>query len=169
MRIRFSALVIITLAGCKAHQEPLDKYLIQLKRQAQVDIVALEPVFDTGISRYTSAHLRHPFELPEDLTLLPISHSSQNCENSLPSDQQGPLVHLKANQLRLKGVLNQAGGVSALIEVPTGQLVKVDSGQPMALMNGAITEVSMDRVWVQEFIVDGFGCWQKHDTQLALK
>ncbi|MCG9584318.1 pilus assembly protein PilP [Vibrio tubiashii] len=167
MKINRLLPLIALVSGCKANQAPLEEYLAQLKRDAEVGGYELAPLIDVQSPKYTAHQVRQPFELPQ--AALSINQQALTKDCWQPKRNTSQLATFPLSQLQLKGVMSRGGRNSALIEAPTGRLVQVNSGSNLGLNHGKVTKVADDYLFVQEAIADGLGCWQLRETKLALK
>lgn len=167
MKINRLLPLIALVSGCKANQAPLEEYLAQLKRDAEVEVYELAPLIDVQSPIYTAHQVRQPFELPQ--AALSINQQALTKDCWQPKRNTSQLATFPLSQLQLKGVMSRGGRKSALIEAPTGRLVQVNSGSNLGLNHGKVTKVADDYLFVQEAIADGLGCWQLRETKLALK
>ncbi|MDA0128807.1 pilus assembly protein PilP [Vibrio sp. MarTm2] len=157
------------LLGCQANEESLDEFVAQVERKARQDVVDLKPVFDFQISAYQSHNLREPFVLPQAALVLNQPLAKTDCWQPAKRRKTGQLERFPLSKLRLKGVMGSGGRVSALVQTPEGNVVKVSSGQYIGLNNGKVTHVADDYLKINETLPDGLGCWNKRSVKLALK
>ncbi|KIE19566.1 fimbrial protein [Vibrio sinaloensis] len=157
------------LLGCQANEESLDEFVAQVERKARQDVVDLKPVFDFQISAYQSHNQREPFVLPQAALVLNQPLAKADCWQPAQRRKTGQLERFPLSKLRLKGVMGSGGRVSALVQTPDGNVVKVSSGQYIGLNNGKVTHVADDYLKINETLPDGLGCWNKRSVKLALK
>ncbi|KGY10744.1 pilus assembly protein PilP [Vibrio sinaloensis] len=157
------------LLGCQANEESLDEFVAQVERKARQDVVDLKPVFDFQISAYQSHNQREPFVLPQAALVLNQPLAKADCWQPVQRRKTGQLERFPLSKLRLKGVMGSGGRVSALVQTPEGNVVKVSSGQYIGLNNGKVTHVADDYLKINETLPDGLGCWNKRSVKLALK
>lgn len=71
--------------------------------------------------------------------------------------------------IALKRGDEQRGSISALVQTPTGSVVKVKAGQYVGINNGKVTRVDDNYLLINETLPDGLGCWNQRNVKLALK
>ena len=59
--------------------------------------------------------------------------------------------------------------ITALVQTPKGNVVKVRKGQYMGSNNGQVVDIKSRQITLKETLPDGMGCWQKRYVKLALK
>lgn len=162
----FSGLLLV---GCKANQEPLDAYVAQVERNARKDVVDLKPVIDFKTTRYIAHKEREPFVLPQAALVLNQPVSKRDCWQPAKRRKSDKLEQFPLSKLRLTGVMSGNGQISALVQTPTGNVVRVNAGHYIGLNNGKVTRVTDKYLQINETLPDGLGCWNKRNVKLALK
>ncbi|NOI16173.1 pilus assembly protein PilP [Vibrio hepatarius] len=161
--------LLLVLVGCKANQEPLDDYIAQVERKARKDVVALKPVIDFKTSTYFAHKQREPFVLPQAALVLNQPVAKKDCWQPAKRVKSGKLEKYPLSKLRLTGVMSGNGQVSALVQTPKGNVVRVNAGHYIGLNNGKVTRVTDKFLQINETLPDGLGCWNKRNVKLALK
>tara|TARA_Y100001956_G_scaffold81093_1_gene97758 strand:- start:1816 stop:2328 length:513 start_codon:yes stop_codon:yes gene_type:complete len=162
-------IVIAALAGCQANEDSLDGFITQVEQKARQDVVDLKPVLDFEVSHYQSHQQREPFVLPQAALVLNQPIVKADCWQPNERQKTGQLERFPLSKLRLKGVMGSGGRVSALVQTPEGNVVKVNSGQYIGLNNGKVAYVAESYLKINETLPDGLGCWNKRSVKLALK
>lgn len=161
--------LLLSLMGCQANEEPLDDFVNQLELKARKDVVDLKPVLDFQVSAYQAHQDREPFVLPQAALVLNQPVVKADCWQPVQRRKTGKLERFPLGKLRLKGVMGSGGSVSALVQTPEGNVVKVSPGQYIGLNNGKVTYVAENYLKINETLPDGLGCWNKRSVKLALK
>lgn len=161
--------VLLTLSGCKANQESLENYLIQVDNQTRREVAKLAPVVQFQIFPYTQHRQREPFVLPQEALVNNQSSAKSDCWQPTPRARNGALERFPLSALSLKGVMSSGGTVSALVQTPSGSVSKVKAGEFVGLNNGQIIRVSDTYLLIKETLPDGLGCWNQRNVKLALK
>ncbi|MFB9213955.1 pilus assembly protein PilP [Vibrio sinaloensis] len=162
-------MALFSLLGCQANTDPLDEFVAQVERKARQDVVDLKPVIDFQITPYQAHQQREPFVLPKAALVLNQPVVSKDCWQPAKRKKTSQLERYPLSKLKLKGVMGSQGRVSALIQTPAGNVVKVNKGQYIGLNNGKVTHVSANYLKINETLPDGLGCWNKRSVKLALK
>ncbi|WP_260260001.1 pilus assembly protein PilP [Vibrio intestinalis] len=160
---------VLALAGCRAHQGSLPEFVATAERQAQVKVLDLKPALDFKTGKYSAHYDRKPFALPQAALVLNQPQARKDCWQPIQRKRVGPLETFDLEKLRLKGVMSKSGSNSALVQTPSGIVVKVEVGQFIGLNNGKVTQVNADYIQVNETLPDGLGCWSRRNVKLALK
>lgn len=161
--------LMLLLVGCKANQEPLDEYVAQVELKARKDVVDLKPVVDFKISQYAAHKTREPFVLPQAALVLNQPLAKKDCWQPAKRRKTGKLEQFPLSKLRLTGVMSGNGQISALVQTPKGNVVRVNAGHYIGLNNGKVTRVTDKYLQIKETLPDGLGCWNKRNVKLALK
>lgn len=159
----------LLLAGCKANQAPLDQFRQQIESSARHQVASLAPVLEFKASAYQAHDLREPFVLPKVAIAMNQPVAKVDCWQPEPRRKSGRLERYPLSKLRLTGVMSSQGAISALIQVPTGEVIKATRGQYIGVNNGKITKVTQSYLTINETLPDGLGCWNTRNVKLALK
>ena len=162
-------LVISTLVGCKANQDSLEDFVVQVEVQARKDVVQLVAASEFIAAQYLQRTHRPPFELPKEAVVLTQPKAKKNCWQPTRRSRTGKLEKFPLEQLRLKGVIGSGSQISGLVQTPKGNVVKVHKGQFIGLNSGRIAKVTSQYVLINETLPDGLGCWHRRNVRLALK
>lgn len=172
MKVKLSLVlpcVLMLLSGCKANQDSLSDFVSQTEQKARKDVSALTPLKEFKVAEYSQHAMREPFVLPQAALVLNQPNVKKDCWQPAPRRKTGQLERFPLGKLRLKGVMSSNGRVSALVQTPTGNVVKVNAGHYVGLNNGKITRVTNQYLQINETLPDGLGCWNKRNVKLALK
>lgn len=163
------SLICIGLLGCQANKEPLDSYIAQVERQARKDVVSLQAALEFESASYIGHQLREPFVLPKSALVQSQPLVVKDCWQPRQRRKTGQLERFALSKLQLKGVMGSGSSVSALVQTPTGNVVRVSHGQYLGLNNGKVTRITPKSITVKETLPDGLGCWENRHVKLALK
>lgn len=162
-------LMFSILAGCKANQDSLEEFVVQVETRARKEVEELGPTSEFIAAQYQQRTHRPPFELPKEAIVLAQPKVKKDCWQPSRRHRTGKLEQYPLSQLRLKGVMGNGNQVSGLVQTPKGNVVKVQKGQFIGLNNGRITQVTSQYVLINETLPDGLGCWHRRNVRLALK
>ncbi|OCH25296.1 pilus assembly protein PilP [Aliivibrio sp. 1S128] len=171
MNSRFLLLVIsaLVLVGCKANKESLDSFYIEAKQQGKSSVDTLSHALPFEVEAYSQVSGRSPFILPKlpEIATQPIK--KKTCWQPQYRKKTGSLERFSLKRLRLKGVMGADSDITALVQTPKGNVVKVRKGQYMGSNNGQVVDIKSRQITLKETLPDGMGCWQKRYVKLALK
>ena len=159
----------LVLTGCKANKEPLDLFYAEAKKQGHIDVEKLTTVGTFGVEAYSQVTGRSPFVLPKQAELSRLPINKKTCWQPKYRRKTGLLEQYSLKNLRLKGVIGSGSDLTALVQIPKGNVVKVHKGHFMGGDNGHVVQINSQYVLVKETLPDGMGCWQKRHIKLALK
>ena len=162
-------LIVSVVAGCKANQDSLEDFVVQVEARARKDVEQLGPTSEFVAVQYQQKTHRPPFELPKEAIVLTQPKAKKDCWQPTRRSRTGKLEKYPLDQLRLKGVMGSGSQVSGLVQTPKGNVVKVQKDQFIGLNNGRITKVTSQYVMINETLPDGLGCWHRRNVRLALK
>ncbi|OIQ25400.1 pilus assembly protein PilP [uncultured Vibrio sp.] len=157
------------LVGCNANQDSVDEFVSRVESQARKEVQHLAPLIKFQASAYQADGLREPFVVPTFVRVQEQAIVKKDCWQPSKRSKSGQLERYPISKLRLKGVMGSSEQVSALIQTPSGQVVKVGKGQFIGLNNGRVTRVTPKYLLINETLPDGLGCWSKRNVRLALK
>lgn len=158
----------LLLVGCKAHEEPLTEYLSEVEFHRQQVSTPRTSILPFQAFHYAQQGKREPFSLPQDGKHHLQSSSESECwQPKLHSNSEIVKEYL-LSQLRFKGVISREGEKSALVQTPTGKIVRINVGQHLGSQGGQVTQITDDYLLIKETLPDGFGCWLQSYTKLAL-
>lgn len=160
---------VLALVGCRANQDSLPEFVTTAEQQAQVKVLELKPALAFQTEQYTAHRARKPFALPQAALVMNQPQERKDCWQPIQRKRVGPLETFALEKLRLKGVMSKSGRNSALVQTPSGIVMKVEVGQFIGLNNGKVTQVNADYIQVNETLPDGLGCWSRRNVKLALK
>ncbi|EGU29672.1 fimbrial assembly protein [Vibrio ichthyoenteri ATCC 700023] len=164
-----SLLISSVLLGCRAEQTPLEYELpiIQLQAQSADKNIILQNEGLPMVEIYRAQSLRSPFSLPAAVNDAG-SLVTKDCWQPQQRNGQGTLERYPLNHLNVKGVMSRANRHTALLQVPSGQVVSVEEGHFVGLNQGRVTQVTPEYVQIEETLPDGLGCWKRRDIKITL-
>ena len=165
----YSILLLLLLSGCKANEDSLEDFVVQVEAKARKEVEQLVPASEFAAATYQRRAFRPPFELPQEAIVQNQPLVKKNCWQPRTRARNGKLEKYPLNQLRLKGVMGSDSSVFGLVQTPIGNVVNVKKGQFIGLNNGRVTKVTSQYVLINETLPDGLGCWHKRNVRLALK
>ncbi|BCL71401.1 putative Pilus assembly protein PilP [Vibrio nigripulchritudo MADA3029] len=162
-------MVVVALSGCRANQEPLQDFILKTQQSASTQVSKLQAEQTFKASEFNPLSTRAPFALPKIAVVQTQPSLVKDCWQPSSRRKNGKLERFALTQLQLKGVMGSGNSVSGIIQVPTGQVVKVKKGHYLGLNNGKIIKITPKHLTIQETLPDGLGCWQQRNVKLALK
>lgn len=79
-----------------------------------------------------------------------------------------PLESYPLSQLHLVGILSQQNKIWGLISSPDGSIYNIEVGQYIGQNYGQVTEITPEKIVVQETLSDGLGGWLIHTKELPI-
>jgi type IV pilus assembly protein PilP len=157
------------LFGCNANQDSIDEYFQRAESKAYEEIEHLAPMTHFRTSVYQVGEIRDPFSVPVNLKEQAQTLAKSECWQPDTRLRREQLERYPLSKLKLKGMMSREKRALALIETPSGQVVKVGRGEFIGLNSGQITHVTSKYLQLKETIPDGMGCWSRRSVRLALK
>lgn len=167
--VLYSTLLLLMLSGCKANQDSLEDFVVQVELKAKKEVEQLVPATEFSAATYQRRAFRPPFELPKEAIVQNQPLVKKDCWQPSARARSGMLEKYPLSKLRLKGVMGSGKSVFGLVQTPKGNVVNVKKGQFIGLNNGRVTKVTSQYVLINETLPDGLGCWHKRNVRLALK
>lgn len=165
----YSILLLLMLSGCKANQDSLEDFVVQVELKAKKEVEQLIPATEFAAATYQRRAFRPPFELPKEAIVQNQPLVKKDCWQPSARARSDKLEKYPLSKLRLKGVMGSGTSVFGLVQTPKGNVVNVKKGQFIGLNNGRVTKVTSQYVLINETLPDGLGCWHKRNVRLALK
>ncbi|MDR9825461.1 pilus assembly protein PilP [Vibrio sp. FNV 38] len=160
---------LLLLGGCKANQDSLEEYVQKMKLSAAKEVQALAPAMIFKASAYQQYDSHQPFSLPPAALVVDQPVINLDCWQPTQRKKHGKLERYPLTKLKLRGVIGDAGQVSALIQTPQGHVIRVQKGQYVGLNNGKVTQINSHQLVLKEILPDGLGCWNSRSVTLAMK
>jgi len=160
----------LLLLGCGAATDDLQPYVQQVKARHipfTSELPRVEPFLPQP---YTGHSLRPPFtEVKPEAMLSRLAQARKGkCLQPQHNDTPQPLEQYSLDNLSMRGTLGDKQGLWALVRTQDGELFKVGVGSYIGLHHGKVTRVTATSVELEEWLADGKGCWQRHQTRLEL-
>ncbi|MFC5078801.1 Pilus assembly protein, PilP [Vibrio thalassae] len=168
VRINIVLLSSVILFGCLANQEPLEPFVTQTLRDAQLTHARMPLFTPIQAIKFHSVTQGTPFSLPEAAQ----EHSSSSANLSCWQPKQRskmPLERYLLSELQLKGVMGKGEQLTGLVAIPINQVVAVKVGQYIGENSGLVKQITPDSLVIHETLPDGLGCWRQRKMTLALK
>ncbi|PTP85685.1 fimbrial protein [Vibrio splendidus] len=165
----YSTLLLLVLTGCKANEDSLEDFVVQVEAKARKEVEQLVPATEFLAATYQRRAFRPPFELPKEAIVQNQPLVRKDCWQPSARSRNGKLEKYPLSKLRLRGVMGSGTSVFGLVQTPKGNVVNIKKGQFIGLNNGRVTKVTSQYVQINETLPDGLGCWHKRNVRLALK
>lgn len=169
MKNNVVVLVSVLLLGCQANDESLIDFIRDVETQARDDVIKLKPATAYQVVPYKASVRRTPFALPKEVHSVTQPMTTLDCWQPTSRASSEQLEHFPLERLRLKGVIGMGAQMSGLIQVPSGKVYRVQTGEYIGQNNGFVASISSDHLLINETLPDGLGCWKKRKVTLALK
>ena len=167
-RAKVVALLCVFLFGCKANQEPLLLEVSDTPRYVSETISDVAQLH-SGFSQYSldaSFELkRDPFSIPESINK--ATHSSNQCPQSNNVSNNNS-INLPLDDLRLAGIVGRKTDYIALIELPSGGVIRGVIGQRIGLEQNIITDISSKVLTISRWTLEDGQCQLVADTRLKI-
>lgn len=165
----FSVIVWFFLTGCKANKESLELFYAEAKKQGHIDVEQLTTVSTFDVDGYSQIAGRSPFVLPKRAELSRPPINKKTCWQPKYRKKMELLEQYSLNKLSFKGIIGSGSDITALVQIPKGNIVKVSKGQFMGSHHGRVLQINSQYVLLKETLPDGVGCWQQRHIKLVLK
>ncbi|WP_019278108.1 pilus assembly protein PilP [Vibrio coralliilyticus] len=160
--------IILILLGCRANQRPLELLVPKAYQHRHDENTDFIPTIDQAhlltISDFQSE--RDPFALPESISH--VRTEKPLCQSNPNVASKGELAGYPLQQLRLAGTMGKEREQTALIELPSGNIIKSKLGHSIGVNKGTITSISSDVIQIREMVKDHQGCWTARSVRLAM-
>ena len=162
----------LVLAGCGNGQRDLEQWVEDVKARPAEPIEPIPPIRSPDTFAYTAHDERDPFRP------LRRERDEPRDEEEVPDAvADGPqpdfdrrreyLEEFPLDTLSMVGTLSQEGQDFALIRDTEGVIHRVREGNYLGENHGEVTEVTENRVRLQELVPDGPG-WREREAEIAL-
>ncbi|NOI32058.1 pilus assembly protein PilP [Vibrio coralliilyticus] len=169
MPTKFAMLfIILILLGCRANQQPLKLLVPKAVQHPQDESTDLIPTIEQAHLRTISGFQseRDPFALPQSISR--VRTEKPLCQLNPNVASKGELAGYPLQQLRLAGTMGKEREQTALIELPSGNIIKSKLGHSIGVNKGTITSISSDVIQIREMVKDHQGCWTARSVRLAM-
>lgn len=158
----FVFMVFITfLSGCSSQGGKMKKsedFVSQVQQTKGQQVEPL-PQFSTPVLPQATPNIpRNPFA--------PAVENQQLKPDT--SHQPGPLESFPLTDLHYVGVLSQSNQIWGLIITPTGAIYSIAIGQYIGQNYGKVTQITPQKITIQETVSDGIGGWVTRTKELPI-
>jgi type IV pilus assembly protein PilP len=160
--------IILILLGCRANQQPLELLVPKAAQHQQDESSDFIPAIGQAHLRVVSDFQseRDPFALPESISH--VRTEKPLCQSNSNVASKGELAGYPLQKLRLAGTMGKEREQTALIELPSGNIIKSKLGHSIGVNKGTITSISSDVIQIREMVKDHQGCWIARSVRLAM-
>jgi type IV pilus assembly protein PilP len=162
----FVSMILVACSGGAEHSD-LRAYIkeVQAKPAGKIDPVPTYPPYETFI--YGSASKRSPFDQPVDIQRRVYAQANSNIQPDFNRVKQH-LESFDLSSLIMVGTLSQGGNLWALIQDPSGGIVKVAKGNYMGKNHGKVLVVDNTKIELMEIVSNGLDGWVERPRLLTL-
>lgn len=121
----YSIVLLLALSGCKANQDSLEDFVIQVEAKARKEVEQLVPATEFSAATYQRRTFRPPFELPKEAIVQNQPLVKKDCWQPSARARSSKLEKYPLSKLRLKGVMGSGSSVFGLVQTPKGNVVNV--------------------------------------------
>ncbi|MFK7159500.1 pilus assembly protein PilP [Marinospirillum sp. MEB164] len=162
-------LSLFSLAACgpSPQIEALQAELDAMRARPQGRIDPLPEIPQIEVRHYHQASARDPFQSSRE----PVSlNLAQAASGLMPDLERKPevLENWTLEQLRLSGIIERRGQLTALILAPDRQLHSVGRGDYMGRNHGRITRIDAQGLTLTELYMNAQGQWQERENHLHI-
>ena len=169
-RLVLVALVLALLTGCQQQSmQDLVSFVDNAYKDEKPEIEPLPPIVPYEEFIYSADELADPFARTNVFVGTEESEESGEAAGIDPNRRKEPLEAFPLDGLRLDGVLDFRGKLSAIVRSPDGDSVPVSVGNYMGLNNGEILSINSEEqfVEVEEIVRNATGKWEKRIVKLT--
>ena len=169
-RIAIVALAFVLLAGCQQQSmQDLVSFVEDAYKNEKPEIEPLPPIVPYEEFIYEADELADPFARTNVFVGTTDSEESEEAAGIDPNRRKEPLEAFPLDGLRLDGVLDFRGTLSAIVRSPDGDSVPVAVGNYMGLNNGEILSINSEEqfVEIEEIVRNATGQWEKRIVKLT--
>lgn len=157
---------LVACSGGSGHED-LRAYIgeVKAKPAGKIDPIPTYPPYETFI--YTAASKRSPFDQPVDIQRRVYAEANSN----LKPDFNRTKEHLESfdlANLSMVGTLSQGGNLWALVQDPSGGIVKVAKGNYIGRNHGKVIAVDNTKLELMEIVSNGLDGWVERPRLLTL-
>ena len=171
---KYSLVLIASLGlfivGCQQQSmQDLVSFVENAYKDEKPEIEPLPPIVPYEEFIYTADELADPFARTNVFVGTDDSEESEEAAGIDPNRRKEPLEAFPLDGLRLDGVLDFRGILSAIVRSPDGDSVPVTVGNYIGLNNGEILSINSEEqfVEVEEIVRNATGKWEKRIVKLT--
>jgi type IV pilus assembly protein PilP len=152
---RYSLICIamgVLLSGCGGQDSKMEKtqeFVTKVQQSKEQNVEPLPQFTTPALPQNTQNISRNPFA--------PAVENQQLKPDT--SHPPGPLESFPLTQLLYVGTLSQSNQIWGLISTPTGAIYSIAIGQYIGQNYGKVTQITPQKITVQETVSDGLGGW----------
>ena len=158
---------LLLLTACIDDQD-LSHYVAEVKARPVAPPEPQPKTKEFVPETYQPDSQRSPFGHPQPENTKTSGRSAADCEQPNNERPTETLERYSLDNLSLRGTLGDTRGLSALIRTQDGVTHRVEIGQHMGLNLGEVVGITANELILEEYILDGRGCWETRTTQLVL-
>ncbi|MDP5292232.1 pilus assembly protein PilP [Oceanimonas sp. CHS3-5] len=167
MRLTLAMLLVLGLSAC-SEEEDLRRYVAEVRSRPAAAPEPMPEVNEYVPEAYVPVSERSPFVAPRPESAASRGQAPRDCEQPDMQREKQPLESHSLNNLAMRGSLQNAGEMRALVVLRNGETHLVAPGDRLGLNHGEVTAISAERITLKEYVSDGRGCWTQRETTLAL-
>lgn len=165
-RLMYCAMTVLLMSGCDSRVDYVEAEMSHIQQQPPLPLPAA-PVFDKVPQfEYAAQGLRSPFLQSSLFTELKVRAGKKVSPN--PAHVAQPLELYPLESLLMRGVLQDSGKMSALIQAPDKQVYRISVGSYMGLNQGRVVTLTPERIQLIEIVSDGQGGYVERPRTLVL-
>lgn len=165
-RLMCSTVAVLLMSGCDSRVSYVEAEMSRIQQQPPLPLEAA-PVFDKVPQfEYEAQALRSPFLQNSLYTELKVRAGKRVLPD--PAHIAQPLEAYPLESLLMRGVLQDGGKVSALIQAPDKQVYRIGVGSYMGLNQGRVIGLTPERIQLIEIVSDGQGGYVERPRTLVL-
>ena len=168
--IFFVVFIVIFLSACQQRSNnDLVKFVNETYEDEKPEIEPLPPIIPYEEFIYSADDLADPFSKENVLAGTTDDSDGDGADGIDESRRKEPLEAFPLDGLRLDGVLEFRGIVSAIIRSPDGDSVPLSVGNYVGLNNGKIISISSEEqvLEIEETVRNATGNWVKRIVKMT--
>jgi type IV pilus assembly protein PilP len=168
MRSVIISFLLLGLLSCGGNDHrDLSEFIAKTKQRpaGRIEPIPTFPPYESYI--YSSASLRSPFDRPIDIQRRVYAQANSDVRPDFNRVKE-PLESFDLASLSMVGTLKMGGGLWALVEDPSGGILKVASGNYIGQNHGKVVAVDNSKIELIEIVSDGLDGWVERPRLLAL-
>lgn len=165
-RLIYATVAMLLVSGCDSRVSHVEAEMSRIQQEPALALPAA-PVFEKVPQfEYAAQALRSPFLQNSLYTELKVRAGKKVSPNAAHIAQ--PLEAYPLESLLMRGVLQDGGKVSALIQAPDKQVYRIAVGSYMGLNQGRVVALTPERIQLIEIVSDGQGGYVERPRTLVL-
>ncbi|WMC11160.1 pilus assembly protein PilP [Oceanimonas pelagia] len=168
MKARLTLLLILVGLTACTEEEDLRRYVAEVRSRPAAAPEPMPELNEYVPEAYVPVSERSPFVSPRPESAASRRQTPKDCEQPDIGRPRQPLERYSLNNLAMRGTLQNAAGMRALVVSQDGTTHLVAPGDRLGLDHGEVTAISATGLTLREYVSDGRGCWTQRETTLAL-